>query len=173
MERKTQFSIGYFLLVFFALLLLQNYFFMRHVQDISYSEFRKLVKEKKVDDLVISANILRGKMREGAADIISAMRGDVSVKEQFTRMKEEGHRFSTVRMEDADLVKVLEDNGIQYTAQLENTWFRTLLSWVVPMLIFFGIWGFLFKRMGAGAGGGLMSIGKRARLGSMWKMRRR
>jgi cell division protease FtsH len=124
MEKKTQFSIGYFLLVFFALLLLQNYFFMRHVQDISYSEFRKLVQEKKVDDLVISANIIR------------------------------------VRMEDADLVKVLEDNGSQYTAQLENTWFKTLLSWIVPMLIFFGIWGLLFKRMGASAGGGLMTIGK-------------
>ncbi len=160
MERKTRFSIGYFLLVFFALLLLQNYFFMRHVQDITYSEFRKLVKEKKVGDLVISSTTIRGKMREGAAEIIATMRGDPSFKERFREMREEGHSFSTVRMEDADLVKVLEDNGIQYTAQLENTWFKTLLSWVVPMLIFFGIWGFLFKRMGAGAGGGLMTIGK-------------
>ncbi|MFQ5842761.1 MAG: ATP-dependent zinc metalloprotease FtsH, partial [Thermodesulfobacteriota bacterium] len=123
-------------------------------------EFRRLVKEKKVDDLVISSNIIRGSMREGAADIISTMRGDASVKEQFGKMKEEGHCFSTVRMQDADLVKVLEDNGIQYTAQMENTWFKTLLSWIVPMLIFFGIWGYFFKRMGAGAGGGLMTIGK-------------
>ncbi|MFB0507918.1 MAG: ATP-dependent metallopeptidase FtsH/Yme1/Tma family protein [Thermodesulfobacteriota bacterium] len=116
MEKKTQFSIGYFLLVFFGLLLLQNYFFMRHVQDILYSEFRKLVKEKKVDDLVISANIIRGKMRKGAVEIIATMRGDASFKEQFGKMKEEGHRLSPVRMEDADLVKVLEPNGIQYTA---------------------------------------------------------
>ncbi|MHC4686649.1 MAG: ATP-dependent metallopeptidase FtsH/Yme1/Tma family protein, partial [Planctomycetota bacterium] len=157
MEKKTRFSIGYFLLVFFALLLLQNYLFMRHVQDISYSEFRRLVKEKKVEDLVISSTAIQGKMREGTADIISTMRGDPSLREQFGKMEEEGHRFSTVRMEDADLVKVLEDNGIQYTAQLENTWFKTLLSWIVPMLIFFGIWGYLFKRMGAGAGGGLMT----------------
>jgi cell division protease FtsH len=160
MEKKTRFSIGYFLLVFFALLLLQNYLFMRHVQDISYSEFRRLVKEKKVDDLVISSTAIQGKMREGAADIISTMRGDPSLREQFGKMEEEGHRFSTVRMEDADLVKVLEGNGIQYTAQLENTWFKTILSWIVPMLIFFGIWGYFFKRMGAGAGGGLMTIGK-------------
>jgi cell division protease FtsH len=160
MERKTRFSIGYFLLVFFALLLLQNYLFMRHVQDISYSEFRRLVKEKKVGDLVISSTTIRGKMKEGAADIISAMRGEPSFNEHFRKMKEEGHSFSTVRMEDADLVKVLEDNGIQYTAQLENTWFKTLLSWIVPMLIFFAIWGYFFRRMGAGAGGGLMTIGK-------------
>lgn len=160
MEKKTQFSIGYFLLVFFALLLLQNYFFMRHVQDITYSEFRRLVKEKKVGDLVISSTTIRGKMKEGAADIISAMRGELSFKEHFRKMKEEGHSFSTVRMEDADLVKVLEDSGIQYTAQLENTWFKTLLSWIVPMLIFFAIWGYFFRRMGAGVGGGLMSIGK-------------
>lgn len=61
----------------------------------------------------------------------------LSFKEQFGKMREEGHRFSTVRMEDADWVKVLEPNGIQYTAQLENTWFKTLLSCIVPMLIFF------------------------------------
>jgi cell division protease FtsH len=74
-------------------------------------------------------------------------------------MEEEGHPFSTVRLEDPGLVRVLEDNGIQYTAQLENTWFKNLLSWIVPILLFIGIWGFISKRMGAGAGG-FMAIGK-------------
>jgi cell division protease FtsH len=160
MEKKTQLSIWYFLLAFFAIILFQRYFVTGHVQDVSYGEFRKLVQEKKVNDLVISPEIIKGKLRKGAAEIIAAMRSDRSIQERFAKMEEEGHPFSTVRMEDPSLVKVLEENGIQYTAQLENTWFKTLLSWILPMVIFFAIWGYFFRRMGAGAGGGLMTIGK-------------
>jgi cell division protease FtsH len=147
-------------LAFFVLILLQNYVFMQHIQDITYSEFRRLVKERRVDDLTISTNLIRGKMKEGALEIIESMREDPSLRERFQEMKEEGHLFSTIRMDDADLVEILDENGIQYTAQLENTWFRTLLSWVIPLLLFVGIWGFLLKRIRAGAGGGLMTIGK-------------
>src|SRR5262249_41935004 len=35
-----------------------------------------------------------------------------------------------------------------------------LLSWVVPAVVFFGLWTFLARRMSQGLGGGLMSIGK-------------
>jgi len=161
MDRRNQFSVFYFLLAFFILLVAQNYFFMRHVQDISYSEFRKLVQEKRVDDLVISSGIIRGKFRLGAVSIVSALRGDSSLREQFKSMQEEGHQFSTVRMEDPGLIPVLEESGIRYTAQLENTWFRNLLSWIIPIFIFIAIWVFISRRMGAaGMGGGLMSIGK-------------
>jgi cell division protease FtsH len=43
-----------------------------------------------------------------------------------------------------------------------DSFFTTLLSWVLPALIFFGIWIFLLRRMAAGGmgAGGLMSIGK-------------
>lgn len=41
MEKKTQFSMIYFLLAFLAVAVFQNYFMMGHVQDISYGEFRK------------------------------------------------------------------------------------------------------------------------------------
>lgn len=160
MEKKARFSLGYFLLAFFVLILLQNYVFRQHVQDITYSEFRTLVKEGKVNDLVISTSTIRGKMEEGALETISKMRGDPSFKEQFSRAKEPGHPFLTVRMADADLVKVLDENGIQYRAQLENTWFKTLLSWMIPVLLFVVIWRFLLKKMGPGFGGGLMTVGK-------------
>ncbi len=56
-------------------------------------------------------------------------------------------------------MKELTANGVRFNALQESTWFRTLLSWVVPVLLFVGLWGFLMKRMGA-AGGGLMAVGK-------------
>lgn len=109
---------------------------------------------------MISANFVKGKMKKRAAAIIAPMRGDASFKEHFKKMEEEKHPFSTVRMEDPNLVKVLEDNGIQYTAQLKNTWFKTLLLWVIAIALFFGLRGFISKRVGMGAAGGLMTLGK-------------
>lgn len=58
MEKQHKFSIWYFLLVFFALMFLQRYFFLSHVQDITYSEFRKLVQANKVNELEKVAQLL-------------------------------------------------------------------------------------------------------------------
>ena len=44
------------------------------------------------------------------------------------------------------------------TGKIENTWFATLLSWVLPALLFFSLWAFLMRRLGPQQG--LMSIGK-------------
>ena len=51
---------------------------------------------------------------------------------------------------------------MQFTQVVENTLFRDIMSWVLPALVFFGIWTFLARRMMGGnqLGGGFMSIGK-------------
>ena len=80
--------------------------------------------------------------------------------ETIKKRLQEIHVFSVIRMEDPDLVKELTEKGVSYTAKQEITWFKTLLSWIVPMLIFIAIWGYLLKRMGAAGGGGFMAVGK-------------
>lgn len=160
MEKKTQFSIWYFLAVFFVLLLLQRFYVMQNVQDITYSELRKLVEEKQVENLIVSSTAIRGWLKDGAAQIIGDMRNDPAIKERIQSLHQQRRPFTTVRMEDPDLVKLLEAKGIQYRAEVANTWFTALLSWIVPMVVFFALWGFLLKRIGAGPGGGLMTIGK-------------
>ncbi|MEW6501478.1 MAG: ATP-dependent zinc metalloprotease FtsH, partial [Thermodesulfobacteriota bacterium] len=51
-------------------------------------------------------------------------------------------------------------NNIDIIAENENTLLRTILSWVLPTLFFVGIWMFLMRRMGQGAAGGMMTLGK-------------
>ena len=46
------------------------------------------------------------------------------------------------------------------TGQIESTFLRDLLSWVVPVALFVGVWMYLLRRVGGGLGGGLMQIGK-------------
>lgn len=60
-----------------------------------------------------------------------------------------------------DLADRLNETGVTYTGAVENTWFTTLLSWVLPALFFVGIWMFAIRRMGGGqAMGGMFAIGK-------------
>ncbi|HSW64413.1 MAG TPA: ATP-dependent zinc metalloprotease FtsH [Dissulfurispiraceae bacterium] len=156
MEKKVGFSLGYFLIAFLALLLVQNYFLSRTVAQISYSEFKVLVKERLINDLEIRQDTIEGRFVKGAAERIAALRGADS-KER--KISPEMTTFFVVRMEDGDLVRELAAEGIRFNALQEATWLRALLSWVVPVLLFVGLWFFLMKRMGA-AGGGLMSVGK-------------
>jgi cell division protease FtsH len=62
---------------------------------------------------------------------------------------------------DLDLPKILRENGVEFGAPPPNNngWIGTLLSWVVPPLIFFGIWGWLLNRQGGG-GPAALTVGK-------------
>jgi len=71
--------------------------------------------------------------------------------------------LTTTPIFDLELPKVLQANGVEFAAapvKNNNSWFGTLISWVIPPLIFVGIFQ-LFGRFGGGAGGpGGLQIGK-------------
>jgi cell division protease FtsH len=60
---------------------------------------------------------------------------------------------------DTELSKQLAEHGVKFSGQVENTFFTTLLSWIIPILLFFGIWMFLMRRMQMGQAG-MMTLGK-------------
>ena len=67
--------------------------------------------------------------------------------------------FTTARVDDPDMIKDLESLGVRYAGQYESPWFKTFfLSWVVPLLILFVIWRFVFKRFGPASS--IMTFGK-------------
>ncbi len=59
---------------------------------------------------------------------------------------------------DLDLPKILRENNVEFAAPPpdRNGWIGTLLSWVIPPLIFFGFWMFLMRRQGGTA----LTVGK-------------
>jgi cell division protease FtsH len=156
-KKKISFSLIYFLIALLSIFLLQRYFLAREVVTISYSEFKVLLEEKLVDDLQISKDTIMGSLLAGAHNRIVSLRKEK--EEQEIKHLKEIKFFSVVRIEDPDLVKELSEKGIRYTAEREVTWVKTLLSWIIPLLIFIAIWGFFFKKMGA-AGEGLMAVGR-------------
>jgi len=159
MEKKQRrFSIGYFILAFLFMLMIQNYYSRSHVEIISYSQFKSLLNKGLISDLAIRETVIDGNMKGEA------------VKEIYTpqRLKEispdvvEGKKllpFETVRVEDPGLTAELEKAKVPFKGEMNNNWLPTILSWVVPMALFFLVWSYFAKKMGS-AGSGLMQIGK-------------
>ncbi|WP_415407418.1 ATP-dependent zinc metalloprotease FtsH [Sulfurovum sp. CS9] len=65
---------------------------------------------------------------------------------------------------DKDLIPLLEEKKITYEGVMGNGFLSELLSMMLPILIFFGIWIFLAKKMSKGMGGGILGAGKADKL---------
>ncbi|MBA1420855.1 MAG: ATP-dependent metallopeptidase FtsH/Yme1/Tma family protein [Epsilonproteobacteria bacterium] len=65
---------------------------------------------------------------------------------------------------DKDLVPLLEKKGITYEGIMGGGFISELLGSLLPILIFFGIWIFLAKKMSKGMGGGILGAGKADKL---------
>ncbi|MGD8317648.1 MAG: ATP-dependent zinc metalloprotease FtsH, partial [Myxococcales bacterium] len=110
------------------------------VATIPYSEFQSLLDQGKVKEVVVTDDTLRGELKE-----------PVDGKT----------RFETNRVEQ-DLVKDLQGHGVKYSKEQQSALFQALASWLLPLVLLFGFWIFLSRRMAAmgGPGAGLMSVGK-------------
>jgi cell division protease FtsH len=148
-------TLGYLIAGILAVVLIQSFIFAPHPESISYSEFKTLVKKGKVSDLLLDNQAITGTL---AADGLEG----ILPKDKLEALKRSGagpYRFVTVRVDDPGLVTELEAASVKFTGRADSTWISTVLSWILPTLLFMGVWVFLTRRMG-GAQGGLLAIGK-------------
>src|ERR1700726_4002291 len=140
MSRRTRFHIGYWVAAILGFLILQ-YFYVsaQKVASIPYSQFEQLLHEHKVSEVGVSDRYLQGKL-----------------KEPLPTGKSE---FVTTRV-DPQFADELQKYDVTYTGEVGSTLLQDLLSWILPAVLFLGVWMFLSRRVAQGLGGGLMSIGK-------------
>lgn len=131
--KRTHFTIWYVIIVFFVLSIVQQLFLIKDIQSITYGAFKRYLAEGKVKHIAIEPQLIQGTLTDGGS-------------------------FVTIRVEDPELVNQLDAQGIDYSGKYENKLIGTIVSWVLPLAIFFLIWQWLFKRMGPG--GAMMSFGK-------------
>jgi cell division protease FtsH len=154
-QKQQEFSIWYFALTFLILMALQYFLVRPHIELISYSQFKSLVKQGLVTDLVVEEGSVHGNIKPEAMK-------QVFSEEKLKQLNYDGksaYPFTTVRVEDPTLTTELEKAGIPFRGEVTSNWLPTVLSWVVPVVLFFILWNYLMKRMGGG-GAGLMQIGK-------------
>lgn len=139
MEKHHKFSLWYIFFAIWAVLIFQNY--LAHifgVRSIAYSEFLKLLKDNKITEVAISRNIIQGKMVNSNGKYIP---------------------FRTVRV-DPEISMLLEKYQVKFKGEVESTFFRDLMSWIVPIFVFIGIW-YIFMRRFAGQQPGFMTLGRK------------
>ena len=114
---------------------------------IPYSEFQTYLDQGKVKQVTVSGDVISGTLTEPLAD----------GKTEFT----------TVQV-PPDLAGSLSKHGVKYGAVSTGGPIATLLSWILPPVLFVGVWMLASRAMmggGRGLSGGLFSIGRsRAKL---------
>jgi len=141
MTQKT-FNIGYAIAAIFLVFIIQYAVSVANqIAPIPYSDFQRLLHEGKIASVGVSDRFIQG-----------------SLKEPLPGGKKQ---FVTTRV-DPQFAIELDKYGVRYTGEIESTLLRDLLSWLMPMLLFVGLWWYLGRRFAEsqGFGGGLMSIGK-------------
>ncbi len=76
----------------------------------------------------------------------------------------EPRRFTTLRI-DQELADWLREKEVIVTGARSESWIGAVASWVLPLLLFYLISSFAFRRLGGGGLAGYLSVGKsRAKL---------
>ena len=132
-------SVLMYYVIIFLLVILFNSAVMpawreQQVKEVDYSTFMNLTDEKKIDKVEVDEN-----------QILFTEKGDTK------------QTYKTALMNDPQLVSRLHDSGVTFTGQIVdkmNPILSILLSWVLPILIFFWIGQYMNKRLMKNMGGG-------------------
>jgi cell division protease FtsH len=141
LEKKQQINLSYALIAFLLLMVFQSWWVaQQQIETIPYSEFQALLAQGAIEEVRVSERFVQGRLR------------------QPTEAGAQYFRTNRVEIEMADR---LREHDVRFAGEIENTFFRDLLSWVLPILILIGFWVFMIRRFAEKQGfGGLMQVGK-------------
>jgi len=163
-----------FLIIYFVITLLitwgwQELFTQVTQRTIPYSQFKHYLALREVTEAVVKENEIDGRVvpkPHPATDAPSAEASPSASPNQEKPQKDETAPFffRTERVEDPDLVRELQDAGVQYAAARPGFMSQLLGSWILPIAFIFIIWNLFARRMGA-SGQSIFGIGRsRAKL---------
>ncbi len=145
MSRRARFNLLFLIAAAVGVILLQQVWVRsQSVAVIPYSLFQQLLDQGKVKEVVVDAQRIQGELVEPLQD-----------------PRYEGRRrFVTTRV-SPELAESLEKHKVTFAGRVESPFLETLLSWLLPIVLFGAVWMWMGRRaLGGGAGAGLMSVGK-------------
>src|SRR5579871_4143975 len=141
MNKRAIWHVWYFIAAFLGLLLLQYLWVESQNTDrISYSQFQQMLKGGQIENVTVGASEIYGDLK--------AVSG------------EPPKHFVTSRV-DGDMARELQQYGVSYAGMPDHSLLRDILSWIIPVAVFFALWMFLFRRIADKQGiGGFMTVGR-------------
>ncbi len=170
-RKGPKFSIYWIYAIIFAVLIGFQLFgpFSSNTTQVDQSYFQEMLKAGDVEKYVVvsNRNLVKIYIKKGSltkyADKLE--KGVVKANPEGPHMS-----FKIVSGDSFkdDMRKFLADNNITKdvgTVETESDWFSKSLSFLLPILLFVGLWILLMRKMGGGAGGGagpggIFNIGK-------------
>ncbi|HCL66929.1 MAG TPA: cell division protein FtsH [Rhizobium sp.] len=139
MDKKHVFNIGYFLFAFSLLLLFQAWIGYRDYAQVSYSEMIQMAEQGRIASVTLTETRVEGEFKE----------------------PQNGKKYFIANRVDPEFAAIFEKAGVKVTGATDSNWLTSLLSWVLPVIVFFVLWSFFFRGMAERQGmGGLINIGK-------------
>jgi cell division protease FtsH len=142
MNKQQQWHSWYVVMAILGVILTaQLWGYVQSITVIPYSQFLNDLNDGKIDEVRVSGDYIEGSWKAPQANGVKT--------------------FVTTRV-SPDLAADLEKNRVRFSGQVQNNWLSTLLSWVLPTLVFFGLWQFWFRGLANSQGGpgGMMAIGR-------------
>jgi cell division protease FtsH len=137
---QFRFSLWYFVAIIAGLVLINSLITQRGPAEevVEYSTFKELIETGEIKRVQLGSTEYYG---------YNVTREEAASSENQT----DGVRtYKTSALEDPGLLPLLEERNVEYFAQPDRSspLLGTLLSWVLPLGIFFVVWRLIFKRMG-------------------------
>jgi cell division protease FtsH len=150
-RQKTQFSLVYLFIALMVVFGVQSWLRAPRTVDIPMSQFLTLVHEGKVLRVSLGEREIQGVLKPGALPTPPAGPGDRL--RQLLGADQGPTVFTTARIpatDDYDVVRDLQNAKVEFSGRIESTFWRDLISWLVPLVLMAGLWLFLMRRMGGG-----------------------
>lgn len=142
MDNKQKYNVIFAIFAAFGILIIHEIWVeQQSIKAVPYSQLETLLEEGKVSELTIREKFMVGELKES---------------------DETGKKIIVANRVDPGLAEHLSKYNVPYTQVYESKFLGTLLSWIIPALVFFGIWMLIIRKFGdkQGLGGGFMNIGK-------------
>jgi cell division protease FtsH len=150
-RQKTQFSLVYLFIALMVVFAVQSWLRAPLNVDIPMSQFLTLVREGKVLRVSLGEREIQGVLKPGALPAPPPGPGDKL--RQLLGAEKGPTVFTTARIpatDDYQIVRELEAAKVEFSGRIESTFWRDLISWLVPLVLMAALWLFLMRRMGGG-----------------------
>ena len=150
-RQKTQFSLVYLFIALMVVFGVQSWLRAPRTIDIPMSQFLTLVHEGKVLRVSLGEREIQGVLKPGALPTPPAGPGDKL--RELLGAQQGPVIFTTARIpatDDYDIVRELQASNVEFSGRIESTFWRDLISWLVPLVLMAALWLFLMRRMGGG-----------------------
>nr|MDJ0707138.1 ATP-dependent zinc metalloprotease FtsH [Leptolyngbyaceae cyanobacterium MO_188.B28] len=156
-EKKSEpRQVGRDIVVLLLWLLIINLFLFRQPrhEEVPYSQFIDQVEAGRVESAKVGTDRIRY--------ILKADSDGVQSDDLEPTTEESLERITRPVAVDLELPQILRRHEVEFSAlpSQGSGWFTTLLSWVLPMLLIFALWGFILNRFQGGGGPAALTIGK-------------